>query len=115
MTRLKYPLTGLFRAINENAFRQVAINFRHDVPQTDWASGWGIDHFAQTPGFRLDQKFPFFNTPGEVAGFVEHTNMMGLTVRGSVDHLLGPTTAFPLTSYTDRRPHDMTYTVQTST
>src|SRR3546814_603396 len=87
-TRLKDPLTGLFREINENAFRQVAINFRHDVPQTDWAYGWGIDHFAQTPGFRLDQKFQFFNTPGEVEVFVEHKNVMGLTVRGSVDNIL---------------------------
>lgn len=109
-TRLEDPLTGLFRQINENAYRQVAINFRHDVPQTYWAYGWGIDHFAQTPGFRLDQQFQFVNTPGNVGVFVENKNVMGLTVRGSVDNILGTNEGFDRSFYAGRRTHALLFT-----
>jgi outer membrane receptor for ferrienterochelin and colicins len=101
-TRLEDPLTGFFRSINEDTYRRVVINFRHDVPNSDWAYGWGIDHFAQTPGYRLDQRFQFFNTPGNVGIFVEHKDVAGLTVRGTFDNILGTNEAF-VRSFSDRR------------
>ena len=109
-TRLEDPLTGLFREINENTYRRVVINFRHDVPESDWAYGWGIDHFALTPGYRLDQKFQFFNTPGNVGVFVENKDVMGLTVRGSVDNLLGTNEAFDRSFYDGRRTNGLLFT-----
>src|SRR5688500_55436 len=68
--RLDDPLTGLRRPINENMTRQVEVNFRHDVPSSDWAYGANFFQFRQSAGFRLDQRFRFLDTPGSLGLFV---------------------------------------------
>ena len=55
--------------------------------------------FRQSPGFRLDQRFHFLDTPGSLGAFVEHKNVLGLTVRASVDNLLGTNESFSRTFY----------------
>ena len=109
-TRLDDPVTGVRRAVNEDVYRRVVVNFRHDVPATDWAYGWGLDHFAQTPGYRLDQRFRFANSPGNVGIFVEHKDVLGMTVRGSVDNLLGTEEGFDRSFYDRRRTNDLLFT-----
>lgn len=109
-TRLKDPLTGENRSINENTYRRVVLSFRHDVPTTNWAYGWAFDHFAMSPGFRLDQRFQFTNEPGNVGIFLEHKNVLGMTVRGSVDNLLGTNEGFVRSFYDRRRTNDLLFT-----
>lgn len=109
-TSLEDPVTGVRRGINENMTRRVVANFRHDIPQTDWAYGWGLDHFSQSAGFRLDQRFRFDNRPGNVGLFVEHKDVMGLTVRGSVDNLLGTNEHFERSFYDRRRTNRILFT-----
>jgi outer membrane receptor for ferrienterochelin and colicins len=98
-TRLTDPLTGVRRPINENMTRQVDINFRHDIPRTQWAYGAGFFQFRQSAGFRLDQRFRFLDTPGSLGVYIEHKNVFGLTVRGSVDNLLGTNESFGRTFF----------------
>jgi outer membrane receptor for ferrienterochelin and colicins len=98
-TRLTDPLTGVRRPINENMTRQVDINFRHDIPRTQWAYGAGFFQFRQSAGFRLDQRFRFLDTPGGLGVYIEHKNVLGLTVRGSVDNLLGTNESFGRTFF----------------
>ncbi len=102
-TRLEDPLTGISRAINENMTRQVEVNFRHDVPSTSWAYGGGFFQFRQSAGFRLDQRFRFLDTPGNLGLYVEHKDVFGLTVRASVDNLLGTNESFSRTFFDGRR------------
>ncbi|MGQ0590727.1 MAG: TonB-dependent receptor plug domain-containing protein [Sphingosinicella sp.] len=101
--RLDDPLTGVRRAFNETMTRQLEINFRHDIPSTDWA--WGVNAFQyrQSAGFRLDQRFQFLDTPGSLGVFVEHKDVFGLTVRASVDNLLDTNESFSRTFYDGRR------------
>jgi hypothetical protein len=102
-TRLTDQLTGLHRPINENMTRQLDISLRHDVPRTQWAYGGSFFQFRQSAGFRLDQRFRFNDTPGNLGLFVEHKNVFGLTVRASVDNLLGTNESFTRTFFDGRR------------
>jgi outer membrane receptor for ferrienterochelin and colicins len=105
-TSLEDPLTGLRRPFNETMTRQIDMTLRHDIPNTPWA--WGVNAFQyrQSAGFRLDQRFRFLDTPGGLGAFVEHKNLFGLTVRASVDNLLGTNESFSRTFYNGRRLAD---------
>jgi hypothetical protein len=102
-TRLTDPLTLARRPFNETTTRQVDINFRHDIPRTQWAYGVGFNQYRQSAGFRLDQRFRFLDTPGSLGVYVEHKNVLGLTVRGSVDNLLGTNESFGRTFFDGNR------------
>ncbi|MEA1014204.1 TonB-dependent receptor plug domain-containing protein [Sphingosinicella sp. LY1275] len=109
-SRLEDPVTGVHRPINENEFRRIIANFRHDVPETDWAYGWGFENYGNAAGYRLDQRFRFFNNPGNLGIFVEHKDVYGLTVRGSVDNILGTNEAFDRSFYDRRRTNALLFT-----
>jgi hypothetical protein len=109
-TRLTDPLTGRHRPINENLESQIEISFRHDVPRTQWAYGGNFFRYRQSPGFRLDQRFHFVDTPGSLGVFVEHKDVFGLTMRASVDNLLGTNESFGRSFYTGIRPGPIAFT-----
>jgi outer membrane receptor for ferrienterochelin and colicins len=100
---LEDPLTGLDRPINENLTREVEVNFRRDIPQTDWAYGASFYQFRQSPLFRLDERWKFLDTLGRLGLFVEHKNVMGLTMRAGVDNLLGTNESFNRVFFDGRR------------
>lgn len=102
-TSLVDPLTNLRRAINENMERQIEVNFRHDVPSSDWAYGASFNQYRQSPLFRLDERWQFLDTPGSLGVFVEHKDVVGLTVRAGVDNLLGTNESFTRTFFDGRR------------
>ncbi|MGQ0559224.1 MAG: TonB-dependent receptor plug domain-containing protein [Sphingosinicella sp.] len=102
-TRLTDPLTGVSRPINENMTRLIELNLRHDVPNTEWAWGANYFDFRQSEGFRLDQRFHFIGYPGNLGLFVEHKDVLGLTVRASVDNLLDNNESFIRTFFNGRR------------
>jgi len=102
-TRLDDPLSGQRRPINENTTRRIEINFRHDIPRSDWAWGVSAFQFRQSEGFRLDQRFHYLDTPGSLGAFVEHKDVMGLTIRASVDNLLDTNESFRRTFFDGRR------------
>jgi hypothetical protein len=109
-TRLTDPLTGARRPISENMTRQVEINFRHDIPRTQWAYGAGFNQYRQSAGFRLDQRSRFLDTPGGLGAYVEHKNLLGLTVRASVDNLLGTNESFSRSFYDGLRTNALLFT-----
>jgi outer membrane receptor for ferrienterochelin and colicins len=109
-TRLTDPLTGRHRPISENLESQIDIIFRHDIPRTQWAYGAEYFRFRQYPGFRLDQRSHFVDTPGSLSVFVEHKNVFGLTMRAGVDNLLGTNESFGRSFYTGLRPSPIDFT-----
>src|SRR6185503_15818050 len=70
---------------------------------TQWAYGANFFQFRQSAGFRLDQRFRFLDTPGGLGVFVEHKDVFGLTMRASVDNLLGTNESFGRTFFDGRR------------
>ena len=109
-TRLEDPLTGLRRPINENMTRDLEINFRQDVPGSDWAYGGSFNQYRQSALFRLDERWQFLDTPGSLGMFVEHKDVMGLTVRAAVDNLLGTNESFSRVFYEGRRTGPIRFT-----
>lgn len=87
-SRLRDPLTGEKLPISDDMAHELIANFRHDVPDTDWA--WGVEfrHFRQTAGVRLDQVSQFDTPRGDLGVFVEHKDVAGLTVRAGVSNML---------------------------
>lgn len=100
---LRDPLTLLRRPFNETMTRQIEATLRHDIPGSDWAWGATVFQYRQSAGFRLDQRFQFLDTPGSLGAFVEHKDVLGLTVRASVDNLLGTNESFTRVFFDGRR------------
>ena len=87
-TRVRDPLTGEKRPISGTRNRWASMELRHDIPGTDYA--WGLDasHDHYTKYYRLTEVFASWEGPWWVGGFVEHKDIMGLTVRASVSNVL---------------------------
>jgi hypothetical protein len=62
--------------------------------------------YRQSPLVRLDQIWRFVDTPGSLGMFVEHKDVAGLTVRASVDNLLGTNESFRRPFFDGRRNAD---------
>ncbi len=107
---LRDPLTGADRPISENLTREISLNFRHDIPGSNWAWGASAYQYRQAQGFRLDQLSQFLDTPGSLGAYVEHKNVLGLTVRASVDNLLGTNESFSRTFLAGVRPSPELFT-----
>lgn len=75
------PVTGIDRRFDGNDPFQVRVDFRHDVPNTDWV--WGIE-FRDTerrPTYRVREIYTEHTPSTFGAVFVEHKDVLGATVR----------------------------------
>ena len=101
--RVDDPLTGRSRRISETLSRETNVDLRWDIPATKWAVGANYNDFRQAPGYRLGQFSQAINSPGNVGLFVENKDVLGLTVRGTVDNLIATKERFYRTVYVGRR------------
>lgn len=102
-SRLTDPLTGEVRQITRNMRRSVDVDFRHDIPGTQWAWGMEVDQYRQSLGIRLDEVQYFVNDPAFIGIYAEHKDVFGLTVRGIVRNLHGAKERLTRTVFVDRR------------
>ena len=98
------PFTGLNRPFSYDQEGSFEIDFRHDIPGTDWAGGANLDHFDQAPyarRFEIGREWE-----GKVFGslFIEHKDVLGLTVRARANNLLGARDYFQRTVFDGPRP-----------
>ncbi len=113
-SNLRDPLTGQKRQISYVSLRHVEVNLRHDVPGTDWAWGAGFENNKVSRYYRifetgLDTEGPVFDFY-----FIEHKDVLGMTVRleainlANARHRLyrtvydGPRDSAPVAFYEDR-------------
>lgn len=98
------PFTGVERGFSYDQEGSLEIDYRHDVPSTDWAYGGGISHFDNAPYARRyevgrEWEGPFFDTL-----FIEHKDVMGLTLRAQATNLvLGARNRFQRTVFDGSR------------
>lgn len=78
-TFLDDPLTGVTRDFNDSTIHYFELNFRHDIPNTDWAWGINYEKFFESPTFRRDARVDFDQAQGFAWGFVEHKDIFGMT------------------------------------
>ncbi|HWH21744.1 MAG TPA: TonB-dependent receptor, partial [Allosphingosinicella sp.] len=100
---LKDPLTGEKRRISNSLRHLAEVNLRHDVPDTDWAWGVGAFYNRSALGVRLTEISRYWEGPVWVNAFMEHKNVFGLTVRGTVGNILGGDSLADRTVFVGRR------------
>jgi outer membrane receptor for ferrienterochelin and colicins len=111
-TSLRDPLTGATRPFSNRGKTAWNLEYRHDIPASDWAYG-GFAEDGENYGFyRLDYYTREYRTGPMVGIFLEHKDVLGLKVRGTVFNLAGQTEGYDEIFYVDRRdgPVDFTTT-----
>ena len=102
-TSVRDPLTGDKRPISGTRNRWVELNLRHDIPgsQLAWGAYANYDHFAKN--YFLTEVFRSWEGPWWLSAYVEHKDVMGMTVRGTVTNLLDARHRFDRTVFDGRR------------
>ncbi|MAB09871.1 MAG: hypothetical protein CME96_03250, partial [Hyphomonas sp.] len=88
------PLTGEVRRINDSQLYYVNLEFRQDVPGTDWAWGAFAEKFERNPYYQLGESGVEASTPGYAYAFLEHKDVLGLTATLAVGNLLNQKDSF---------------------
>jgi len=97
------PLTLIGRRLNNDKISFWSVNYRHDIPETDWAYGFEANQFIASPTFRLNTINDFdFNGPWSTA-FIEHKDVLGMKVVVSLRNLFDGTDDFERQIFTTRR------------
>ena len=82
------PLTGEARRINNNQAYYYNVEFRQDVPGTDWAWGGLYEYNGRYRYWRLNETGLETHPPGYSYMFVEHKDVYGMTATLAVGNLL---------------------------
>lgn len=106
------PLTGEKRPLSNRGQTAWNVEYRHDIPGSDWAYG-GFAEDSKNYGFyRLDYFGRDYRTGPMVGAFVEHKDVFGLKVKGQVFNLAGQTEGYDQVFYVDRRDGPVDFTRQ---
>lgn len=82
------PLTGRIRDFSGGRDREVELDFRHDIPGSQWAYGGSYEYNRERPILRLSQVRLPRDLPNRLSAFVEHKDVFGLTVNLEAANLL---------------------------
>lgn len=98
-SQLVDPVTAIERRFDGNDPFQIALDFRHDVPQTDYAWGLSLRDTERAPLYRVREVF-FDHSPSTFAAvFFEHKDVLGATARIRVGNLFNANTTLLRTVY----------------
>lgn len=111
-SRVTDPITGLRRRISNDGYRSWLVELRHDIPRSDIAWGAEIFNDYPTPIFRLNQTFHSHLTKPVTQIYVEHKDLLGLTVRAGLRNLLNTSDDISRTAYVNRRDGPVAFTEQ---
>tara|TARA_R110000850_G_scaffold7669_12_gene27893 strand:- start:96346 stop:98487 length:2142 start_codon:yes stop_codon:yes gene_type:complete len=98
---LRDPLTGIFRRISDDKIFTYEATLRHDIPGSNWAWGAGIEDSRYSDFLRLDQITRFRTAAPYSWIFVEHKDVLGLTVQANLGNLFGRAENFTRTAFGD--------------
>ena len=98
------PFTGEDRSFSYDLIDSFSGDFRHDIPDTDFAYGAGIFTNNQAPYSRRYEIGRNWEGPTFANVFIEHKDVMGLTVRALVGNVLGARNYFERTVFDGSRP-----------
>jgi len=81
---LRDPLTGETHQFS-NEFNRVAnVTLRHDIPNTDWAWGAGVNYNHVLPYYRMYEVGINYEGPAYTFVFLENKDVFGLDIRGQI-------------------------------
>ena len=88
-SRLRDPLTLTNRTINGDQRYGINVDFRHDIPSSNWAWGASIEDQGYEPYYRLDyQTLQYFNHPF-LKAYIVNKSVFGLKVVAQLFNLSG--------------------------
>lgn len=102
-SRIADPLTGESRAISGTNDVAVTAEFRHDLPGSNFAWGFYANYRHFTDNYRLGAIQLEWEGPTFAGLFVEHKDVLGLTVRATYINVLNGRNYFDRTAWTARR------------
>jgi len=102
-SNVRDPLLDFSRRLNGDKKVYYSIDFRHDIPNTDWAYGIFADRFIESKVFRLTTEQQFTFTKPFTILFVEHKNIVGMKVRLDLRNLLNSGERFERRFFDNRR------------
>jgi len=103
ISRLTDPLDGEKRGFSQQRKFELDANFRHDIPDSDWAYGVRAFRFLEESYYRFGEIGRFGEDPVFVDVFVEHKDVLGLTVNARAGNLLGARNKFERTVFNGSR------------
>jgi len=86
-TSVRDPLTGDKRPISGIRDKWGSIQIRHDVPDTPWAWSAYVQRNHYVKNYFLTEVYRSLDLPWIAGFYVEHKNLLGLTVRGTIDNV----------------------------
>jgi len=106
------PLTGVSRSFSYHYDRVADISLRHDIPDSDWAWGLGMEYYHVQPFFRLSEVGREYEGPVYTRAFIEHKDVFGLTVNLMVFNLTNGRAIYHRTVYNDLRDSSSTLFIE---
>ncbi|WP_293646866.1 TonB-dependent receptor plug domain-containing protein [Sphingopyxis sp. RIFCSPHIGHO2_12_FULL_65_19] len=100
---LRDPFTGEKRQWNGFTDTVISLGLRHDIPASDWAWGGDVEYAHYQPHYRRNQVDKVWEGPVWASVFVEHKDVLGLTVRASVRNIANARSKRDRTAYTGVR------------
>lgn len=97
------PVTGIKRRYDRNSPFEIRLDFRHDVPDTDWAWGLEFRDTQQALGYRVSEVAFDYNVPTFGAVWLENKDVFGLTVRGRIGNVFSGRSVLQRTIYAGPR------------
>ncbi|NHK27258.1 TonB-dependent receptor plug domain-containing protein [Parvularcula flava] len=105
------PFTGDIRRLNEQTKWFYRIEYRHDIPDTDYAYGASIEDFKLSPVYRRSQISQFSQSKPTIEIYAEHKDFFGATAQVYVFNILNYTEDFTRDLYAGSRA-DSTFVVR---
>jgi hypothetical protein len=100
---LRDPFTGEKRQWNGFTDTVISLGLRHDIPGSDWAWGGDAEYAHYQPHYRRTQVDKVWEGPVWASVFVEHKDVLGLTVRASIRNIANARSKRDRTAYTGVR------------
>lgn len=97
------PVLDFSRRLNGDSKVHYEVAFRHDIPKTDWAYGAFMEHNVSAQQYRLFSIARNGNDKPYTSVFIEHKDLVGMTLRASLGNLIGQEEFFERTRFTARR------------
>lgn len=98
------PFTGLNRGFSFDLDSQLDVDFRHDIPSSDWAWGVGLFTFRPVEYSRRYEVGRYWEGPTFADIFIEHKDVFGMTAKLQVNNILGARNKGWRTVYDASRP-----------
>ena len=103
------PLLGSPRQISDTETFSLNFDFRQDFPESDWAAGFELFYDEESADVRLDEVSVRQESFAFASIFVEHKDVLGLTVRTSVSNIFDRNNDTFRTIFNDRVTDDVAF------